>query len=59
MGIVQVQVKNVYGNELIYPVGENACLLARLIGKKTFSTDNIVYIQNLGFTVEVVAPSLP
>jgi hypothetical protein len=53
MGVLIVRLKNVYGNELIYPVNETAETFAALIGKKTFSPDDIKKIQALGFKIEI------
>jgi hypothetical protein len=56
---IKVEVKNVYGNQLIYPVCENAKRFVNLTGKKTFSPYAIKLIEGLGYTVEPVTPSLP
>jgi hypothetical protein len=58
MNIVEVQIKSVYGNELVYPVNENACKFAQLIGKKTLSMRDIAYIKGLGFTIKVIERTL-
>jgi len=49
--IIQVQIKQVYGRELIYPFNSQADKLATLIGKKTFNVDDILHIRALGFSV--------
>lgn len=51
---VQVQVKNVYGNETIYPVCDKAKTFASMVGQKTLTRDNIEHIKKLGYSVEVV-----
>jgi len=51
---VMVQIKNVYGAEKIYPVNTPGQLLAKLVGQKTLTRDNIAIIREMGFTVEVV-----
>jgi histone H3/H4 len=53
-----VCVRNVYGNELIYPVCERAKLLTRLSGRKTFSPVDIETIEKLGFVVKVETPKI-
>lgn len=58
MNIVEVQIKSVYGNELVYPVNENACKFAKLIGKKTLSSKDIEIIYSLGFTIKVIERTL-
>lgn len=55
---VTVSIKNVYGNELIYPVCESAKKFASLVGKKTFSNKDIDLIKSLGYTVNVEQKTL-
>lgn len=55
---ILVCVRNVYGNELIYPVCEKAKLLAKLAGRKTLGIADIKTIEALGFVVRVEAPKL-
>ena len=55
---ILVEIKTVYGNEMIYPVCEQAIKLCRLTGKKTFSRSDIATIKDLGFEVEVKSQSL-
>ena len=54
---IKVEIKTVYGKQLIYPRCKNASAFARLTGKKTFSLDNVDEIKKLGFRVEVSASS--
>jgi hypothetical protein len=44
-----VQVKNVYGNELVYPICEKALKLCQLTGQKTFSKFAISTLKSLGY----------
>lgn len=53
-----VCIRNVYGNELIYPVCERAKLLTDLSGRKTFSRQDIETIEKLGFMVKVETPKI-
>jgi hypothetical protein len=55
---ITVSIKHVYGNELIYPVSENAKLLADLTGKKTLTRQALATIKKLGYEVEVETPGL-
>ena len=48
--ILYVKKKNVYGNELVYPVCKDAKLFANLTKQKTLSTDDIARIKSLGYT---------
>jgi hypothetical protein len=54
MNTIQVQVKNVYGNELIYPICEKAHTFAALIGCKTLTWHAIQNIKKLGYSIETV-----
>jgi hypothetical protein len=49
---VILKTRNVYGNDLVYPVNVLAQQLARLIGAKTFNTANLQIIRDMGFKVE-------
>ena len=53
-----VCIRNVYGNELIYPVCERAKLLTCLSGRKTFNRVDIETIEKLGFVVKVQTPKI-
>ena len=48
-----VCIRNVYGNELIYPVCDTAKLLAKLAGRKTLGIGDIKTIEALGYVVHV------
>lgn len=58
MSTLLITVKNVYGNELIYPANETAEKFAQLLKKKTFDTSDLKKIQDLGFTIAVKTPEL-
>ena len=45
-----VEKKNVFGQELVYPICENAKRVALLTGQKTLSSTSIIIIKRLGFT---------
>lgn len=45
-----IQVKNVYGNELVYPICEKAIMLCQLTGQKTFNKEAIQLIKKLGYS---------
>jgi len=59
-----VRIKNVYGQDLVYPVCEKARHFATLTGKKTLTGYALRTIENLGFeiytvsTTEVETPTL-
>lgn len=50
---ILIQIKSVYGNEMIYPVCENAKRFAALAGKKTLSRSDLKIIKDLGFEIEI------
>jgi len=51
---ITLKTKNVYGNELIYPVCEIAEKLAKLINKKTFSNYDLDIIKSLGYQITIL-----
>lgn len=51
---IQVQIKNVYGVQKIYPACDKAKLFAKLVGQTTLTSQDIRVIKDLGYTVEVV-----
>ena len=53
---VLIEIKNVYGNELIYPANDTADKLANLAGKKTLSRVDLAIIKNLGFDIVIKTP---
>lgn len=55
---IQVNIKQVYGVERIYPVNEKALILAQLTRKKTLDRADINLIKKLGYNVEVVAEKI-
>ena len=53
-----VEVKQVYGNETIYPICETAKIFASMVQHKTLTARVITDIIKLGYTIEVKAPNL-
>lgn len=51
---ITVKEKSVYGNTLIYPVCNNAAIFAQLIGKKTFTANDLDLITALGFELKLI-----
>jgi hypothetical protein len=54
-----LQVRNVYGNDLVYPMCDTSALLARLAGAKTFNRGQLATIKALGYEIRVAAGRLP
>lgn len=50
---IYVTIKNVYGNETIYPDCPKSRLLAKLSQRKTFTSDSIRVIKELGYVLIV------
>ena len=46
-----VNIKNVWGNYLIYPVNDTANKFANLLGKKTFNNFDLTRIEALGYKI--------
>ena len=51
--ILTIEIKNVYGNNLIYPICDNAKIFTRLMGKKTFQNYELKEIEKLGYKIKV------
>lgn len=54
MNTIQVTIRNVYGNRLIYPACDTAKTFASMVGRKTLTFTDIEHIKKLGYKVEVV-----
>lgn len=53
-----IEIKNVYGNEAIYPVNDTAHVFADLIGTKTLGRIKLALIQGLGYSIQVKEKTL-
>jgi len=51
---IKVQIKNVYGNETIYPVCRHAQFLAAMAGTRTLTVEKLRLIKAEGYEVEIV-----
>jgi len=49
------ELKQVYGNETIYPVNDVALIFTSLTGKKTLNPSDLTKITQLGFEIEFKA----
>ena len=56
--IAQIEIREVYGNKTVYPINDTAKYLAQLAGTKTLTTGTINTAKNMGFTFEVITPTL-
>jgi hypothetical protein len=50
---ITVQIRQVYGNETVYPVCEKAKLFALIAGTKTLTLQAIAQIKLLGYEITV------
>jgi hypothetical protein len=48
---IVVQIKQVYGNDTVYPICTQAKLFAELLGQKTLTFTDLNIIKRLGFAV--------
>jgi hypothetical protein len=55
---IKVEKKRVYGNDLIYIKSEHAAAIKQLTGKLTIDKQNIEALEQLGYTIEAIAPEL-
>ena len=51
---IQVVIKNVYGNQLIYPKCDTSKAFSNIAKTKTLSIENLKTISSMGYHVEVV-----
>jgi hypothetical protein len=56
--IAQIEIKEVYGNRTIYPVNQQARVLALIAGTKTLTPLTISLAKELGFHFEIVQPTI-
>jgi hypothetical protein len=59
MKSILVEVRNVYGNTLVYPVCDTAKLFARIANKTTLGVSNLNDIARLGYQVNTSLVPLP
>ena len=55
---ITVQIKNVYGNETIYPVCEKAKAFANIAGTRTLTRHVIEQVKQMGFSITVAQQAL-
>lgn len=53
-----IKIKNVYGNETVYPVCENSQLMCELLKVQTFTERSINILKKLGYTFTVQSQTL-
>ena len=55
---ITVKILNIFGNERIYPVCENAHNFSFIANRKTLSRADIKLIKKIGFEIVVEGPKL-
>lgn len=55
---IQVEVKNVYGNEIVYPVCNKAKTFARIAKTTTLTKDTLRLIKSLGYELKTITREL-
>lgn len=55
---ILVRVKQVYGNEMIYPANDAARCVTFMTGRKTILRSDITKLKELGHSIEVEATQL-
>ena len=53
MKTIEVRIKQVWGNDTIYPVCESAHTFADLLNQRTLTNRDIASIKKLGYTIKV------
>ena len=54
--VLEVKIKNIYGNETIYPANKLAETFAKLLGKTTLTLQDISHIKETGIEIQVISP---
>jgi hypothetical protein len=49
---ITLKIKNVYGNDLSYPVCEKGLVFATMLGRKSLTDRDIRYIKELGYVIK-------
>ena len=55
---ITVKIKNIYGNETVYPVCDTAQTFAKMLNTKTLTREALKHIKALGYSIQVEAPTL-
>ena len=58
VAIIQVEIKNVYGNENIYPACAKAKAFADIAGTITLTKRTLALVKSLGYEIKVLSPEL-
>jgi len=56
--VIEVRVKDVYGNQMIYPVCDAAKVFAAIAGTKTLTQQTLLLIKKLGYDINIAPQSI-
>ena len=56
--VIEVEIRSVYGTNLLYPVNTSARIFAKMLGVKTFNRQQVQCMRDLGYTVGQVVAEL-
>ena len=56
--VLVVDIRNVYGNELVYPINETAKSFCQLTKSKTLNSSTIDIIKSMGYSIKVQERSI-
>lgn len=56
--VLIVDIRNVYGNELVYPINETAKRFCQLTKSKTLNRSTIDIIKSMGYSIKVQERSI-
>lgn len=54
---IEIEVRSVYGSLKVYPVNEQAKLLAQIAGTTTLTHATLCFAERMGFSIVEVFPS--
>ena len=57
MEMITVTIKNVWGNELVYPADDLGVMMCQLMGTKTLPSWGIDILKANGYTFKTVTPA--
>ena len=56
--VLEVQLRQIYGRRLVYPINETAKAFAELLGRRTLLEVDLTRLQALGYVIQWVPTSL-
>ena len=56
--LIQVYLKRIYGIDRFYPANTLANLMCQLMGRKTFTKDELKSCQEIGIEIQIIPEAL-